>query len=305
MQTNSFYAIGTPGIAWGDHERALWLARQTKLRSYADDVVSVIDSLATRFAVVPYGALRYGNDHYQQLALKSLQWNHQLLTVLVTGGVHGYETSGVHGALAFLQQRAEQYAGRVNLLVVPCVSPWAYERINRWNAETVDPNRSFLQPSPAQEAAALMQLVAAMTQDTFVLHIDLHETTDSDESEFRPALSARDGKPFETETIPDGFYLVGETTNPQLEFQRTIIDAVAAVTHIAPADANGRIIGVSTAAPGVVLLSCKSRGLCAGMTAARYTTTTEVYPDSPRTTPAICNAAQVVAVSAAIDFVLR
>lgn len=123
MQTNSFYAIGTPGIAWGDHERALWLARQTKLRSYADDVVSVIDSLATRFAVVPYGELRYGNDHYQQLALKSLQWNHQLPTVLVTGGVHGYETSGVHGALAFLQQRAEQYAGRVNLLVVPCVSP--------------------------------------------------------------------------------------------------------------------------------------------------------------------------------------
>jgi hypothetical protein len=30
-----------------------------------------------------------------------------------------------------------------------------------------------------------------------LLHIDLHETTDSDETEFRPALSARDGKPFE------------------------------------------------------------------------------------------------------------
>jgi hypothetical protein len=41
------------------------------------------------------------------------------------------------------------------------------------------------------------------------------------------------------------------------------------------------------------------------MTAARYTTTTEVYPDSPHTTPAICNAAQVVAVCAAIDFVLQ
>ena len=41
------------------------------------------------------------------------------------------------------------------------------------------------------------------------------------------------------------------------------------------------------------------------MTNARYTTPTEVYPDSPRATPAICNAAQVAAVRAAIDFVVR
>ena len=32
---------------------------------------------------------------------------------------------------------------------------------------------------------------------TFLVHMDLHETTDSDEEEFRPALAARDGKPFE------------------------------------------------------------------------------------------------------------
>jgi hypothetical protein len=46
-------------------------------------------------------------------------------------------------------------------------------------------------------------------------------------------------------------------------------------------------------------------GLCAGITGARYTTTTEVYPDSPRVTPEICNQAQVVAVCSAIKFVLR
>ena len=36
---------------------------------------------------------------------------------------------------------------------------------------------------------------------------------------------------------------------------------------------------------------------------ARYTSTTEVYPDSPRATPAQCIAAQVAAVCAAIEFV--
>jgi hypothetical protein len=40
---------------------------------------------------------------------------------------------------------------------------------------------------------------------------------------------------------------------------------------------------------------------CAGLTNARFTTTTEVYPDSPRATPTICNAAQVVAVKTGID----
>ena len=35
-----------------------------------------------------------------------------------------------------------------------------------------------------------------------------------------------------------------------------------------------------------------------------YRTTTEVYPDSPRATPEQCNAAQVAAVCAAIDYAL-
>jgi len=57
-------------------------------------------------------------------------------------------------------------------------------------------------------------------------------------------------------------------------------------------------------APGVILYPLTSLGLCGGVTAARYSTTTEVYPDSPRATPAQCNAAQVAAVSAAIRYAL-
>src|SRR5690606_20150516 len=43
----------------------------------------------------------------------------------------------------------------------------------------------------------------------------------------------------------------------------------------------------------------------AGITDARYRTTTEVYPDSPRTTPDRCNEAPAVAVCAALDYVLE
>jgi hypothetical protein len=132
----------------------------------------------------------------------------------------------------------------------------------------------------------------------------LHETTDSDESEFRPALAARDGVDYVPGEIPDGFYLVDDSAHPQPEFQQAVISAVAKVTHIAPADQEGKIIGSPVVAPGVINYPLQQLGLCAGMTRAPYKTTTEVYPDSPRTTPEQCNAAQVVAVCAAIDFAL-
>ncbi len=298
------YRIGTPGTPWGDAERAAWRALQRKQRSYADDVVSAIDRLRGRFDVTEYGRLEYGDDGvFALFAVRTRGWDERRPVLLVTGGVHGYETSGVHGALRFAAEHAEAYAGRANVLVAPCVSPWAYERIQRWNPFAVDPNRSFFERSPAHESAALMRLVAA-TRGRFAMHVDLHETTDSDELEFRPALAARDGKAFEPGTIPDGFYLVDDAEKPEPAFQAAILEAVAKVTHIAAADADGTIIGEPLAAPGVIRYECAQLGLCAGMTGARFTTTTEVYPDSPRTTPAQCVAAQVAAVRAGIDFAL-
>jgi hypothetical protein len=298
------YPIGTPGRAWGPTERALWLSRQRKHRSHREDVVTRIERLAARFDLQEYGQLDYPPDHYRQLALRSRDAREERPWVLVTGGVHGYETSGVHGALQFLEDRAAEYAPRINLLAVPCVSPWAYERIQRWNANAVDPNRSFKEGSAAAESAGLLRLVAPL-RGRFLLHVDLHETTDSDESEFRPALAARDGKPFEPGLIPDGFYLVDDSENPQPEFQNAIIEAVAEVTHVAPKDDKNEIIGSPLVAPGVIRYPLRRLGLCASITGARFTTTTEVYPDSPRATPEQCNTAQVAAVCAAIEFVLK
>jgi hypothetical protein len=298
------YPIGTPGVPWGDAERTQWRNRQTKQRSYTEDVERRIERLAGRFDVSTYGALDYPPDRYSLYAIRSRSWRDDLPIALITGGVHGYETSGVHGALQFVEEHAERYASRINLLIAPCVSPWGYERINRWNADAVDPNRSFRENSNAEEATALMRLIAPL-RERILLHIDLHETTDTDESEFRPALAARDGKPFVPGTIPDGFYLVADSENPQLAFQQAIIEAVSTVTHIAPADEQGEIIGSPAIAPGIIQYELRKLGLCAGMTSARFTTTTEVYPDSPRATPEQCNAAQVAAVWAGLDYALE
>ena len=300
----AFHPVGTPGQPWGPAEKAEWRSRQRRLRSYAGEVVSRIDALRGEFAVERYGELDYAPDgKYPLFALRSRNWDDGLPVVLATGGVHGYETSGVHGALRFLQNDANAYAGRLNLLVAPCVSPWAYERIQRWNPDALDPNRNFRENSLAGESAALWNLVQPL-RGRFLMHIDLHETTDSDESEFRPALAACDGRPFEPGTIPDGFYLCADSARPAPAFQQAINAEVAKVTHIAPADPDGTIIGSRVVAPGVIEYDYTPLGLCAGITDARYVTTTEVYPDSPRASPEQCNQAQATAVRAGIDFAL-
>lgn len=304
MPQTSFYPIGQPGQPWGAAERASWLARQQRQRSYADDVLARLDKLPAPAELLRYGEIQYGEERFPLYAVRTRDWHDPLPCALVTGGVHGYETSGVDGALRFAEHHLGDYAGRLNLLVAPCISPWAYERIQRWNAGAIDPNRSFRSDSPAAESAALWQLVQPL-RGRFLLHIDLHETTDSDESEFRPALAARDGQPFEAGEIPDGFYLVDDEDNPQPGFQAAILAAVAGITHIAAADAQGQIIGSPIAAPGVIRYPFARLGLCAGISGARYTTTTEVYPDSPRATPEQCTAAQLAAIRAALDYALE
>ncbi|HHF3148965.1 M14 family metallopeptidase [Vibrio diabolicus] len=302
MKSGYIYPIGTPGQPWSEEERKAWLATQEVKRSYQDEVVSKIDALRERFDVEQYGALSYNEARFPLFCIKTRNWDSTKPVVLVTGGVHGYETSGVHGALKFVETEAERYAEHFNIVVAPCVSPWGYEVINRWNPNAIDPNRSFYEDSPAEESANLMKLVA--TLGDVLMHIDLHETTDSDETEFRPALAARDGIEYIEGMIPDGFYTVGDSENPQPEFQKAVIESVAKVTHIAPADENGEIIGSPVVQFGVINYPMVKLGLCGGVTNCVYGTTTEVYPDSPTVTDEECNDAQVAAVVGGLNYVL-
>jgi hypothetical protein len=304
IMTTSRYPIGTPGKKWNDDDKAAWLSQQNIKRSYQQEVITLIDELNNTLEVQQYGELNYAAGSYPLYVLKTANFDANKATVLITGGVHGYETSGVHGALRFAKTMAQHYAAHFNLIIAPCISPWGYETINRWNPDAVDPNRSFYEGSPAHESAAIMAYVKSL-QVELVAHIDLHETTDSDNSEFRPALAARDGKVNTNWNIPDGFYLVADSTKPEPEFQKAIIDAVAKVTHIAPSDENNQLIGVPQEQFGVINYAARELGLCMGFTNAPYVTTTEVYPDSPTANPEECILAQVAAISGALDYIIN
>jgi hypothetical protein len=304
MNQQQFYPIGVKGQIWGEKEKLQWRKVQKIQRSYQSEVLDKLTSLPNELQAEQYGELRYEEGSYPLFLIKSVSWQINKPTVLVTGGVHGYETSGVQGALRFAIQHATQFSDHFNFVIAPCISPWGYETINRWNPKAIDPNRSFYKDSPADESALLMAAIAKLNCK-FIAHIDLHETTDTDNSEFRPALAARDNAVHDNWNIPDGFYLVGDTENPQPEFQQAVIKSVAKVTHIAPADDSGQLIGVPLSQWGVINYPTKALGLCAGFSNAQYCTTTEVYPDSPLVDDENCILAQVAAITGAITYIMN
>jgi len=303
MSQEQAYPIGVKGQKWGPEEKQKWFELQSIKRSYCDEVISKIEQLEAQYTIEQYGALPIDEARYPLYALKSKNFDIRKKTVLITGGVHGYETSGVQGALLFAQQKASDYSESFNFVILPCVSPWGYETINRWNPNAVDPNRSFCTNSPAEESAFVLEFVSALGCDIDV-HFDLHETTDTDNSEFRPALAAREGTVQTSWNIPDGFYLVGNSLSPEAAFQTAIIRSVEKVTHIAPADEDGKLIGKPLEQFGVINYPAKELGLCMGLSDAKFVTTTEVYPDSPKVDAHNCNLAQVAVVAGGLDHIL-
>jgi len=301
MNQPSHYHIGSIGQPWSSDEKAQWHTQQQVKRSYAQQVLASLKDCSSSLEKIQYGTLQYTQTDYPLMVLKSTHWKADRPNILITGGVHGYETSGVHGALHFATEEIKAYQDSFNFIIVPCVSPWGYETINRWNPQAIDPNRSFYKNSPASEARQLMDYLASLAVE-FMLHIDLHETTDTDNSEFRPALMARDAIDIKYSEIPDGFYLVGDSQKPQPDFQKSIIERVQQVTHIAPCDEAQCLIGVPLAQFGVVNYEARQLGLCMGVTEAPYVTTTEVYPDSVNTDDNNCMLAQVSVICAGLDY---
>lgn len=303
---------------WTSADVADWRAQQSRKRCYQTQVLDKLLPFHSAFDICEYAELDYRSlweegdfGRYSLKALKSRHFSADKPTVLVTGGVHGYETSGVQGAVRvaefLLGDSAKPYLKAFNFVILPCVSPWSYETINRWNPHALDPNRAFFAGKRGQDCAEESQLARGFIManaSNYLSHFDLHETTDTDNSVFRPALSARDGIQQPLWDIPDGFYLVGDSQRPSPGFQAAIIERVKTVTHIAPSDSHGKIIGAQAAQEGLIYYDVKRAGLCIGVTDAPHVTTTEMYPDSAQVTAQQCVSAQLAAVLGGLDFLL-
>ncbi len=291
-------------MKWQESDKRNWFSRQKIQRSYLEEVVTKVKNLNSNFDIEQYAELSQNPKLYPLFIIKSKNPDPDKKNVLITGGVHGYETSGIHGAIAFLERIKLSYIENFNIVCVPCISPWSYEVIHRWNPQTIDPNRWFIKSSPSEECRLFLKAMDTHNVKPYV-HFDLHETTDTDNTIFRPELAERDGIEHEFSEIPDGFYVVGNTENSQIEFLKAIIESVKQITHIAPPDENGKIIGEPIEQEGIINYPLRKLNLCAGFSDAKYTATTEVYPDSPKVTSAICVDVQVAAIEGGLNLLLN
>lgn len=297
-------------IPWGPEQKLKWFLKQQVQRSYHDDVLVRVQALKKAgLSGDHYGSLTIDPEKFPLYAFR-VGNNPDRPTILLTGGVHGYETSGVKGALLFLEEHASAYRTQFNFVVAPCISPWSYETVNRLDPVMENPNREFKPDGKAEESRFLMNYLLGLGLE-FAGHIDLHETTDSDRV-FLPEEYSKNGRVLEAKDIdiPDGFYLIGVKGHHRPELEKAMIDSVRRVTHIAKPDARGMILDIPLSHEGMIHASIP--GLCAELTSAVSNLgafTTEMYPDSEKLkalgiakNEALCAEAQVACVRGALDF---
>jgi hypothetical protein len=289
------------GKPWGVEEKEAWWQRQTIKRSYEHDVLDRLKALPSdQFRLEQYGALSTDPARYPLFRVFTEPQNKDNPTVVITGGVHGYEPSGVIAALRFLEEMAPQFKDRVNFVVYPCVSPIGYEVDHRWNRFAEDPNRHFIAGGTAEESVKVMESIKSLQQH-FRAAADLHETNNRD-LELTAERRARDGQPVEPgdDYIPEGYYLYITASGADEKLGPEIIEAVRKVTPITkdtdifgdPCD-NG-IITVNS-----IPSACQSfMGQYADIAM-----TTEIYPDKCSQREA--EDAQLASIRQTIDFVLR
>ena len=87
------YSIGTYGKPWGPPEYKQWKDTRVKERCYHTNVVPQIQELSDRYDIVEYGQLSSDDDKpFPLFAVRSKEWSEDKPNVMITGGVHGYET---------------------------------------------------------------------------------------------------------------------------------------------------------------------------------------------------------------------
>ena len=285
---------------WGPAEKEDWFKRQTVQRSYQHDVVDRLKALPPEnFDLEQYGALSHDPARYPLYCVKSKDWNPDAPTVVVTGGVHGYEDSGVTGCLRFMEEEAPKYAGQVNFIFYPCVSPFAYEINHRWNRKAEDPNRHFSAEGTAEESIFLMKSVESLKLH-FNAAVDLHETNyrDRDLTKERRARDGQKDQPGD-DYIPEGYYLV-IPSKADMPLAQEVIEEVRKVTPICK---DPTILGYASDRGVIVLDDLKT--LCQDFMRkhADVGMTTEIYPDN--TSRDECERAQIATIKTAVKWVLK
>ncbi len=261
---------------WKSEHVEAWRKPLKLVRDYKKNIVQRIkgESISQNFTSHEYGRLSHNPDKFPLFYLKSKNWDDDKPSILIVGGVHGYEPSGIFASIEFAEKNEDN---NFNYVIFPCLSPWGYEMDHRWNYEAQDPNRGYVVNSDIEECIHFMDAIDTLGK-TFLGSIDLHETPDRDIT-LRIMRASRFGTPLvqDYQNIPQGFYLVVDSyyKSGKDGFIKSINNAVANVVDIAQ---DKEVLNVPNE-NGVVYLDIPGLGATwlRENNISRYAATTEVY----------------------------
>lgn len=306
---------------WSEAQKIKWYneVAQNRVRDYNKDVVSrIINNLpANTHHIERYGTLNVASKEYPLFSVSVGHFFSGNPNILITGGVHGYEPSGVEASLRFLEDDALKLSKEFNFVVYPCISPWSYEFDQRWNNNAEDPNRNFSWnkniSSSVDECGHVMNDIEG-TGLNFSVCIDLHETPDRD-IELRVMRSKRFDEPLSSdyEKIPQGYYLMlTQNVDPLIEGANKLINAsrmnfgqsiIREVEKISPIAPESTVLGKAN--HGGVTMSPAVEGTMRNYLGqySQNVAVTEVYPDHPEMNPEKSVQAQMASIHGALNFV--
>lgn len=298
---------------WSATQKQQWYAdvvAKGPVRDYEEVVARLQRLPANSHCLESYGEVRTPLKNYPAFCVTVGDIQNGNPNILIAGGVHGYEPSGVEAALRFLEDEVQSFRNEFNFVVYPCVSPWSYVYDTRWNWQAEDPNRQFSKDPAKTKIDECEIFMASMEKRAcrFACAIDLHETSNRD-IELRKMRAERFGSKLATDYqhIPQGAYLLltdrdtCEGKEQQWQFGHSIMTVMRDYSPIAPDE---MILGHPNY-KGVVLSPASDGTTRAYLDQhADFVAVTEIYPDHPKMTPERTVQAQIASVYGALNFVM-
>ncbi len=296
---------------WSTSQIASWYNKMQKQegRDYYRDIVSRLKRLPSNTHLLErYGSVDPNRGKYPLYCVTAGNVLNGNPNILITGGVHGYEPSGIEASVRFLEKEARKLSNQFNFVVFPCISPWSYEHNHRWNWKAEDPNRCFAPDNvPDIDECRHFMNNMAFRQTHFDVAIDLHETPDRD-IELRQERAGRFGTRLEEywQHVPQGYYLMltrdknEQNVDETILFGQSIINEVQKISPIASEveileNRNHSGMTLSPAVKGTMRSYLKSY--------ATHIAITEVYPDHPRMNKEKAVQAQLASIHGALKFI--
>ncbi|MBW2971628.1 succinylglutamate desuccinylase/aspartoacylase family protein [Candidatus Woesearchaeota archaeon] len=145
------------------------------IRSYRRDVISKLERLPHLCNTI--GRLTNESGAYPLFRVVAAQGGRHngRKDVLISGGVHGDEPSGVYAVMDFLEHHVWEYLDRFRFFAYPCINPWGFERHLRDNAQGVNINRTFGDTLTSEEGEAVKSSIKQANR-RYAITDDMHES---------------------------------------------------------------------------------------------------------------------------------